>query len=165
MKISTIPLKLDFRTLKLLSVAFIMSFAIVSCNDDDDEEILNFLDAHGDTQWKFDDPGSDTALYLRINDSEANPFELWLTLQADGCYVYQSVEDDGTPEILENTENKLVIRVEESNEEYTIITLRVAQDVLTVESEYYENGELDEDNAVILFANDDDLSDIEICAF
>lgn len=104
-------------------------------------------------------------LYLRINDSETNPFELWLTFLANSCYVYQSVEDDGTPEILENSENKLVIRVDESNDEYTIVTLTVSQGVLTVVSEEFENGELDEENIVILFANEDDISNIEICAF
>jgi hypothetical protein len=75
------------------------------------------------------------------------------------------VEDDGTPEILENTENKLVIRVDESNDEYTIVTLTVSQNVLTVTNEDYENGELDEENIVILFANQDDIENIEICAF
>lgn len=165
MNISTIPLTFDLKTLKLLGISILMSFALVSCNDDDDEELLTFLDVHGNTQWKFDDPTSDTELYLKINDSEANPFELWLTLLDGGCYVYQSVEDDGTPEILENTKNRLVIRVEESNQEYTVVTLNVSQNVLTVESEYYEDGQLDDDNVVILFANEDDISALEICAF
>ena len=152
------------RVLKTLSVLLLMIFALVACNDDDDD-VISFLDKHGDTQWKFQDPNSDTVLYLRINDSQANPFELWLTFLANSCYVYQSVEDDGTPEILENTENKLVIRVEESNDEYTIVTLTISQNVLTVANEDYENGELDEENVVILFANQDDISNIEICAF
>jgi hypothetical protein len=153
------------RVLKTLSVLLLMIFALVACNDDDDDDMISFLDKHGGTQWKFQDPNSDTVLYLRINDSQINPFELWLTFLANSCYVYQSVEDDGTPEILENTENKLVIRVEESNDEYTIVTLTISQNVLTVANEDYENGELDEENVVILFANQDDISNIEICAF
>ena len=153
------------RVLRMLSISLLMIFALAACNDDDDGDMISFLDKHGDTQWKFQDPNSDTVLYLRINDSQANPFELWLTFLANSCYVYQSVEDDGTPEILENTENKLVIRVEESNDEYTIVTLTISQNVLTVANEDYENGELDEENVVILFANQDDISNIEICAF
>ena len=152
------------RAFKVLSFTLIMIFAVASCNDDDDD-MVSFLDKHGNTQWKFQDPNSDTVLYLRINDSQTNPFELWLTFLANSCYVYQSVEDDGTPEILENTENKLVIRVEESNDEYTVVTLTISQNVLTVTNEDYENGELDEENVVILFANQDDISNIEICAF
>ncbi len=155
----------SLRVLRMLSISLLMIFALAACNDDDDDDMISFLDKHGETQWKFQDPNSDTVLYLRINDSQANPFELWLTFLANSCYVYQSVEDDGTPEILENTENKLVIRVDESNDEYTIVTLTVSQNVLTVASEDYENGELDEENVVILFANQDDISNIEICAF
>ena len=155
----------SLRVLRMLSISLLMIFALAACNDDDDGDMISFLDKHGDTQWKFQDPNSDTVLYLRINDSQANPFELWLTFLANSCYVYQSVEDDGTPEILENTENKLVIRVDESNDEYTIVTLTVSQNVLTVANEDYENGELDEENVVILFANQDDISNIEICAF
>jgi len=165
MKILPHTLEASFGTLKVLSFTLLMIFAVVSCNDDDDDNMVSFLDKHGDTQWKFQDPNSDTVLYLSINDSQANPFELWLTFLANSCYVYQSVEDDGTPEILENTENKLVIRVDESNDEYTIVTLTVSQNVLTVTNEEYENGELDEENIVILFANQDDINNIEICAF
>ena len=165
MKILPKTIDSSLRVLRMLSISLLMIFALASCNDDDDDNMLSFLDKHGDTQWKFQDPNSDTVLYLRINDSQANPFELWLTFLANSCYVYQSVEDDGTPEILENTENKLVIRVDESNDEYTIVTLTVSQNVLTVASEDYENGELDDENVVILFANQDDISNIEICAF
>ena len=165
MKILPKTIDSSLRVLRMLSISLLMIFALASCNDDDDDNMLSFLDKHGDTQWKFQDPNSDTVLYLRINDSQANPFELWLTFLANSCYVYQSVEDDGTPETLENTENKLVIRVDESNDEYTIVTLTVSQNVLTVASEEYENGELDEENIVILFANQDDISNIEICAF
>ena len=165
MKILPQTFETSIRALKVFSLTLLMIFAVASCNDDDDGDIVSFLDKHGDTQWKFQDPGSDTVLYLRINDSQTNPFELWLTFLANSCYVYQSVEDDGTPEILENTENKLVIRVDESNDEYTIVTLTVSQNVLTVISEDYENGVLDEENIVILFANQDDISNIEICAF
>ena len=135
MKILPKTIDSSLRVLRMLSISLLMIFALASCNDDDDDNMLSFLDKHGDTQWKFQDPNSDTVLYLRINDSQANPFELWLTFLANSCYVYQSVEDDGTPEILENTENKLVIRVDESNDEYTIVTLTVSQNVLTVASE------------------------------
>ena len=165
MKILPHTLEASFRAFKVLSFTLLMILAVVSCNDDDDDNMVSFLDKHGDTQWKFQDPNSDTVLYLKINDSQANPFELWLTFLANSCYVYQSVEDDGTPEILENTENKLVIRVDESNDEYTIVTLTISQNVLTVTNEDYENGELDEENIVILFANQDDIDNIEICAF
>ena len=164
MKILTPDFGSVLRAFKVLSFTLLMIVAVVSCNDDDDD-MVSFLDKHGNTQWKFQDPNSDTVLYLRINDSQTNPFELWLTFLANSCYVYQSVEDDGTPEILENTENKLVIRVEESNDEYTVVTLTISQNVLTVTNEDYENGELDEENIVILFANQDDISNIEICAF
>ncbi len=152
------------RPLKMLSLSLLMIFAVAACSDDEDD-VTSFLDKHGNTQWRFQDTDSQTVLYLRINDSQTNPFELWLSLLQSTCYVYQSVEDDGTPEILENTENKLVIRVDESNEEYTIVTLTISQQVLTVVSEDYENGELDDENIVILFANDDDISNLEICDF
>jgi hypothetical protein len=166
MKIHSNLPKIDSRPMRFLGFLLMMSFAFVSCSDDgDDEKAMTFLDAHGNTQWKFQDPNSETTLYLRINDSQSNPFELWLTFQAGGCFVYQAVEDDGTPEILENKENKLVVRVDEGNNAYTLVTLTVSQNVLTVESESYENGQLVDDNIAILFANEDDISNIEVCAF
>ena len=153
------------RPFKMLSLSLLMILVMSACDNDDDDDMITFLDKHGETQWKFQDPNSDTVLYLRVNDSQANPFELWLSFLENSCYVYQSVEDDGTPVIVENTEDKLVIRVEETNDDYTVVTLTVSQQVLTVRSEDYVDGELDEENIVILFANQDDISNIEICAF
>ena len=43
MKIRTDLLRLNFKTLKILCFAFLMSFALVSCNDDDDEKMASFL--------------------------------------------------------------------------------------------------------------------------
>ena len=56
MKILPHTLEASFRILKVLSFTLLMIFAVVSCNDDDDDNMVSFFDKHGVTQWKFQDP-------------------------------------------------------------------------------------------------------------
>lgn len=144
-------------------MAFIMfSMSIVSCSDDDDNE-KSFLETHGGTAWNFEEENSGVSIYVQLNSTVSNPFEIWMDLLDAGCYLYQSIEDDGTPEVVEDSENKVVIRVDENDTDYIILTLRVAGDRLTVTTEEYEDGELDESQILILDKTSDNVDDLEIC--
>lgn len=147
---------------KILALMAVISFSFASCSDDGDDGAMSFLEKHGDTVYKFFEPTTVTTIYGQINDSESNPFELWASL-FDVCYIHQSLEDLGAPEILESSEDKIVFRVDESDTEYNILTLTVRGSVLTFESEYYEDGVLEEDDIFVLQETDDNINDLEIC--
>lgn len=148
--------------IKILAVMAIISFSFTSCSDDGDEGAMSFLEKHGDTVYKFFEPTTQSTIYGQINDSETNPFELWASL-FDVCYIHQSLEDLGSPEVLESSEDRIVFRVDESATEYSILTLTVLGNVLTFESEYYEDGVLEEDDIFVLQETDDNIDNLELC--
>lgn len=148
----------------LLSV-FILVASMVSCSDDDDKN-TSFLENHADTVWKFVQPVGGGSIYVQINDNEMSPFEIWVSLIADACFIHEKIEDDGTPEVLENTANRVVIRIDETEGNYyTIITMSVSGDTLTVISEYYEDDELDEEEIFVMDRTDENPHDLELCSF
>ena len=148
--------------LKFLALLAILSFSITSCSDDGDEGALSFLEKHGDTAYKFFEQNSESTIYARINDSETNPMELWASL-FDVCYIHQSMDDVGTLEVVESSEDKIVFRVDEGASEYSILTLTVIGNVLTFKSEYYEDGALEEEDLFVLQKTEDSLDNLEIC--
>jgi hypothetical protein len=148
---------------KALGLFVVMAIGLFSCSDDSNDKSTSFLVKNGDTSWKIVDPTSGASIYAHINNNEANPFEIWASFAAETCYLYQSIDDSGAIEVLENTENKAVIRIDDSATEYTIITLSVSGTVLTVESEYFENGQSTEDEIFILQKTNDNVDDLEVC--
>lgn len=157
-------MKTTFLKHKILSIVvlLILSVSFHGCSDDNDEA-MSFLENHADTKWKFSELGG--TLYVKINNSQTNPFEIWISFLESGCFIHESINDDGTPEILENTKNKLVVKIVDNPQEYTIITFTVTGDTLTVLSEYFEDEVLDEEEIFILAKTSDNLDDLEICAF
>lgn len=158
---------LNFRKSKwavLSLVALVtLSLSFVSCSSDDDDEASLFLENHGGTLWNFSEQISGTSLYLRINSSESNPFEIWLKWPGSSCYDHEGVDDSETPEVLENTKNTLKLRVDDSATEYTIVTLSVSGDFLTISYEYFEDGSMVEEESVILARSSDNVNDLQLC--
>ena len=141
-----------------------LSVSFISCSDDDDDDKQSsFLENHAGSLWNFSEEISGTSLYLRINSSESNPFELWLKWPGTSCYEHEGVDDSATPEILENTKNTLKMKVVDSSSEYTIVTLSVSGDFLTIDYEYYEDGSMVEEEGVILARSSDKVSDLQLC--
>lgn len=149
--------------LKLKAFALIILFALAfhSCSDDDNPK--SFLDAHGGTVWKFGDANDILSLYAQINNSETNPFEFWLYDLIDECYLHESVTNEGTTEVLQNSENKIEIKISESSGDYGILTMTVSGDILRVQFDSYEDGELTEDEQFILERSNDNVDDLTIC--
>ena len=125
---------------KAFGLLLMMVFSLVSCSDDGDDDAKTFLETNGGTVWTVSQAGA--SVYAQINNNESNPFEFWVSLGAGACYVHEDINEDGTVEVLENTENKFKVRVEDDLDEYTIATLTIKGNVLTVEYEYVEDGEL-----------------------
>jgi hypothetical protein len=148
---------------KALGLFLAMTIALFSCSDDSNDKSTSFLAKNGGTSWKIVDPSSGASIYAHINNNEANPFEIWAAFAAETCFIYQSIDDSGSVEVLENTENKVVIRIDDNATEYTLITLTVSGNVLTVESEYFEDGESTEDEIFILQKTSDNVDDLEVC--
>jgi len=135
-----------------------LSCLFVSCDDDGDD--ISFLEKHGDSLWKISEGGG--TVYAQINNSVTNPLELWASL-FDACYIYESISGTGNVEVLENTENKVVIKVDEGGNDYALLSLTVTAKILTVTSEYYEDGSLDERETIILMETSDDVNDLQLC--
>jgi hypothetical protein len=154
-------LLLKHRILSLF-VLFVLAISLYGCSDDNG--ITTFLESQANTTWKFTDTTTGSILYAKINNDETNPFEFWLSIADVGCFIHDSVADDGTVEILENTKNKLVIKVVESAQAYSTITLTVVGDILTAISEEFEDDISIDKNIFILNKTLDDLNGLEICA-
>lgn len=146
---------------KALALSLVLVFSLFSCSDDGDDADT-FLEKNGGTVWSVSQSGA--SVFAKINNSVSNPLEIWASLGEDLCYIYQSIKDEGIEvEILENTESTLKLRVDESDTEYSIITLTISGNLLTVKSEYYEDGELEESDIIPLQKTDENTDDLEIC--
>lgn len=145
--------------LRVFGLLAILTLFLSSCSDDGDDG-TSFLEKHGGTTWKFSvDEGT---IYAQINSSESNPFEIWVSL-FEACYIYESISDTGNIQVLENNENKVVIRIDEGPSEYSLLTLSVTGDALTIQSAYYEDGVLEEEDFFILQKTSDNVDDLELC--
>jgi hypothetical protein len=153
-------MKTKMLNLRIFGLLAMLTFSLVSCSDDGDDNGASFLEKHGGTVWKFSQEGG--TIYAKINDSESNSFEIWASL-FDACYIYESLAEAGNTQVLENTENKIVIRIDEGASEYTLLTLTVVGEILTINSEYYEDDVLEEDELFILKETSDNVSDLELC--
>lgn len=100
-------------------------FYFVGCNSDDEGEIVivekTFLEKYDGTKWVVAEAYEGYIYYLRVNDNQRVPFEIWgrpaelgKSRNEEACYGYQDgyMDDDGgsTPiEIVENSENRFTI--------------------------------------------------------
>lgn len=152
-------MKTKMLSLKVFGLLAVLTLFLTSCGDDGNDG-TSFLEKHGGTTWKFSQDGG--TIYTQINNSESNPFEIWASL-FDACYIYESISDSGNTEVLENKENKVVIRIEEGASEYNLLTLSVSGDALTIKNEYYEEGILEDEDFFILQKTSDNVDDLELC--
>ena len=54
-------------------------------------------------------------------------------------------------------------RIDEEPSEYSLLTLSVTGDALTIQSAYYEDGVLEEEDFFILQKTSDNVDDLELC--
>lgn len=140
----------------------VLSFSFQSCGDDS-EDLKTFLEKYGNTTWKFNEVTAGGILYAKINNIQSNPFEIWISLFDNSCFIYESLGDDGTVEVLENSENKLEIKIIDNAQEYSIITLTIVGDTLTASNEDFEDGVSVDKNTFILLRTSDDVDNLELC--
>jgi len=150
--------------LKAFALSLVLVMTLFSCSDDGDDA-KTFLEKNGGTVWKISI--TEMTMYAQINNSTTNPLELWLGEDGeDSCYIYQSLKDEGIDlEIIENTESTLKLRIDESDDDYVIITLTVTGDVLTVSSEYFEDGVSEGKEIIPLQKTDENPDALPICEF
>jgi hypothetical protein len=153
---------LKSRILSIL-ILLVLSISINGCSDD--ETIKSFLEKQANTDWKFSEPNLGAILYVAINNNQANPFEFWFSILEETCFIHESINDDGNVEILENSANKLIIKVVDDGNpaEHSIITFTVNGDILTVKSQDFEDGVLEDEDLFILQKTSDNLDDLTIC--
>jgi hypothetical protein len=109
-------------------------FSFVSCNSDDEDEIeiieKTFLEKYDGTKWMIVGEYEGYILYLRVNNSQRVPFELWgraVDSPEDACYGHQDGymdEDEGanSMEIIENSDNRFTIT--NANVEFWCLEIR-----------------------------------------
>lgn len=149
---------------KAFGLILMMVFSLVSCSDDGDDDPSSFLETNGGTVWSFALSGE--SIYAQINNNESNPFEFWANIGDGGCYIHESINDEGNVEVLENTEDTLKVRVDESEDEYLILTLTItAGKLLTMQFEYFEDGISDGKESIPFTKTDDNTDDLELCEF
>ncbi len=156
-------MKAHISRLKALALIALISFSFVGCSDDGEEE-KSFLETHGGSVWKLGEPEDGFSVYAQINSTENNPFEIWIYDETRDCYDYQSITDEGSPEVVENRENKVQIRIGGDSGEYVILTMTISGDVLRVELDYYEDGVLDDEVQFVLQRTSDNIADVTVCA-
>ena len=157
-------MKAHMLRIKAFALIAIISFSFVACSDDENDDEKSFLETHGGTVWKFGEPEDGLSVYSQINSSISNPFEIWVYNVLSDCYIYDSITDEGSPEVIENRENKVEIRIGGETGEYGILTMTISGDVLRVELDTYEDGELIDNEKFILQRSSDNTNDLDICA-
>ena len=150
--------------LKAFALVALISFSFIACSDDDEgDDEKSFLEAHGGTVWKFGEPEDVLSVYAQINSSISNPFEIWLYNGSGDCYEYESITDEGSPEVIEDRENKVEIRIGGDTGEYVVLTMTVSGDVLRVELDSYDDGQLVDSDTIILQRTSDSTDALELC--
>jgi hypothetical protein len=103
----------------------VVSFSFKSCGTDDDDDIAivekTFLEKYDGTKWVITEEYEGYVYYLRINDNQRVPFEIWgrswdleKANEDETCYGHQDGymdEDEGanSMEIVENSDNRFTI--------------------------------------------------------
>jgi len=150
--------------LKTIALIALISFSFMACSDDDDKDEKSFLETHGGSVWKFGEPEDGFSVYAQINSTPSNPFEIWVYDDSGDCYEYEKITDEGSPEVIEDRENKVQIQIGGDTGSYGVLTMTVSGDVLRVELDSYEDGQLDDSETIILQRTSDSTGALEICA-
>lgn len=151
--------------LKAFALVALISFSFMACSDDDEgDDEKSFLEVHGDTVWKLGEPEDGFNVYAQINSSISNPFEIWIYNPGGDCYLYESITDDGSPEVIEDRENKVEIRIGGESGEYGVLTMTVSGNILRVELDSYDDGELIDSQKFVLERTDENTDSLVLCA-
>ena len=134
---------------KVLMIAvLIISFNSCSTDDDGDNIVIpqTFLEKYDGTVWLYSNDWNTD--YLRIINNETTPFESYH--YTNDCYIYYLFDLNDLPssqvEVTAHSEDifELTITYPEMVDTNTIITVRVDEDILIMEANYYEGGALTE---------------------
>lgn len=160
----------SFPIKKLIKFLFLLTLTISlnSCSDDDDDNNSNdntFLETLDGSKWKLEDEGG--TIYIKITNNEINPLEIWVSFLDAGCYINGNAlsDDDSSIEIIENSATKLVIKTEDSSDEYDLITFTKNGDKLSMKIETYYNGVLDDTEVIQFNKTTTNLDNLELCDF
>jgi len=156
-------MKAHILKLKAFALIALISFSFVACSDDDEKDEKSFLEAHGNTVWKLGEPEDGFSAYAQINSTITNPFEIWLYNESGECYEYESITDEGSPEVIEDRENKVLIRIGGDTGDYVMLTMTVSGDILRVELDTYEDDQLAASETIVLRRTDDSTDALELC--
>lgn len=107
---------------------FILLGLIVSfngCSDDDDITSQTFLEKLDGTKWVYTELIDDNefSIYIRINNNTNKLIEQWYFVFEDDCYYYGYDSVSGNMEIIENSNDKLILKyTDEGDTEIVTVT-------------------------------------------
>lgn len=146
-------------------------FLFVYCSDDDNEEINvvgceTFLECQDATVWKqiqIVDNEMFTS-YFKLNDNIDNPLEIYSYDDKDGCYYYMDMtQADGLFEIMENSKNKLSVRITGDANDKTEWDMTIESGRLKIDIRNYENNVMYESIQVTLERSSIDTDKLALC--
>ncbi len=159
-------------------IFLILSVLLVSfngCDKDDDnddiDDINNFLELYVGTTWKLDDAGGvpdeeGVPTYFRVIIDSNKILESWyqVTLEPE-CYSYNDRinVDGGVISILENSQNKIVIRIAYGNNESETFTCTIQGDIFKIVYVYEEVGFPDEQYTMFFNKTTVDVDSLTLC--
>ena len=141
---------------------FVLLGLIISLNScsSDDETTKTFLEKYDGTSWLV--PVSEETIYIRINDDLINFIEEWEYHESNDCYEYEDdFFDEGTFEVVENSENKLIIEYNYEGDTETL-TLTPQGAALKVIVDYSFDGETWQE-IIFLTKSPINVDDLVIC--
>ena len=142
---------------------FVLLGLIISLNgcSSDDETTKTFLEKYDGTSWLV--PISEETVYIRINDDLIKFIEEWEYYESNDCYEYEDhFFEEGTFEVIENSENKLIVEYNYEGDTETL-TLTVQGDTLKVVVDYSFDGETGQE-ILFLTKSSINVDDLVICS-
>ncbi len=128
-----------------------------------ESEKRTFLETHKGSIWKYGEPEDGLTIYAQINKSESDPFKLWVYNVIDDCYMYEKMSEAGTAEVLENTKNRVRVKIEENADEHGIFTMTINGNSMNVTLDSYEEGKLVKEEKFVLNRSNDNVEQLVVC--
>lgn len=156
------------RLLKLFKLLFTFYFSLsfIGCSNSESEPSNNacstFLECQEGSVWNVSfETNSD---YLTFLNNSNIVFKVYSITENDCYNVYNASDAYGSLPInlLENSENKLVFRIDDNNQ-YRLETLDYSNEVITYNIKVYIDNELVENETQSLTKNDVDLNSLTLC--
>jgi len=154
----------------LMLLVMIVSFN--GCCDEDDETPVTktFLELYSGTTWILSDDGgvpddAEVPRYARLLNDKSKIFDGWYqTSNEPDCYYYYNVSTlEGTLQIIDNSDDKLIFKMSYGTTESETFTFTIEGDTLKVISKYEEVGSAAEEYTIYFKKTAVNVDELTLC--